>query len=478
VPRKFRVAVIAVAAVLAAGGAAGFAAASATQPVTVAGCLANGRITGVSVTSVPSCAASATPVQWAGQAALSASPSPTAASPSPSPAPTSTSPSPSPTGTSSPSCDLNATTSDLAAQFAAAQPGQTVCLASGNYGQFGGGAKTGMVTVEPQSGAAVSMSLNWNNVTFVTVTGVTVTSGFINGNSHDLAITHSTVSPGLIDLRTDAWNHANVLIDHDTFPGTLGNGGRIWVDFNNVNTANIIGLTISNNLFSGGDMTDIYIMAGAGTQIIGNEFTGLDNRINESIHADTIFNYGDHGFNVMRGNWFHDQKDVATCGWSEWDGGHDNVFEGNVISHAGGAAGADGCYQDIAVMDDSNSVIAHNVFQAGTGEAGPIGQVMLGGKTSEGAGSGTVIRDNVYVSVANGDGGLNATYLENHNLCSVACGDAYDQGTGAGDITGTPVFAGGSVPSTFAGFALAPGSPGIGGASDGSNIGIELPTGG
>src|SRR3981081_2479354 len=33
-------------------------------------------------------------------------------------------------------CDLNATTANFGSQLAAAQPGQTLCLASGSYGDF------------------------------------------------------------------------------------------------------------------------------------------------------------------------------------------------------------------------------------------------------------------------------------------------------------------------------------------------------
>jgi hypothetical protein len=75
--------------------------------------------------------------------------------------------------------------------------------------------------------------------------------------------------------------------------------------------------------------------------------------------------------------------------------------------------------------------------------------------------------------IANGDGGLNATYTENHNLCRARyrCG-AREPGTG--DLRGVPVFAGGSAPSRFSGFALCANSPGVGRASDGTNVGLQL----
>ena len=105
-PRR-RVALVTAAAVTAVAAAtAGAMAATSTQSVTVAGCLAGGRITGVSVKTVPTCAASATPVQWAGQAALpspsatTVTPTPTVTTPTPTPTPTLTvTPTPTPTGT-------------------------------------------------------------------------------------------------------------------------------------------------------------------------------------------------------------------------------------------------------------------------------------------------------------------------------------------------------------------------------------------
>ncbi len=92
----------------------------------------------------------------------------------------------------------------------------------------------------------------------------------------------------------------------------------------------------------------------------------------------------------------------------------------------------------------------------------------MGAKTGESGGSGTLIRDNIVTDISLFQG---ATASEDHNLFRVS-------NSGTGDLTGAPQYVGGAAPATFAGFALAPGSPGIGKASDGTNMGIELPTGG
>lgn len=90
-------AVLAVTVMVAVVGARALAAGGLTD-VTFNGCLAGGKLTGVQATRTPSCAATATPVQWAGKAGVTASPSPTITSPSPSPS-VSTSTSAPPPGT-------------------------------------------------------------------------------------------------------------------------------------------------------------------------------------------------------------------------------------------------------------------------------------------------------------------------------------------------------------------------------------------
>jgi hypothetical protein len=233
-------------------------------------------------------------------------------------------------------------------------------------------------------------------------------------------------------------------------------------------------------MFSGGDADGIQLLGGEyGTQILGNTFTKLDDGLtNDGNHTDAIQIYGGT-HDIVKGNFFYNQVNMAGCSLAEWDGGDHNVFENNVVA----GTPNNGCYAALDLLDDKSSTVTHNVFAYGgclpNGLPGdPCGEVMLGGKSSEGAGSGTVIRDNIMTDIANGDGGLNATYSEDHNLCRHTCGGTGDQGSKAGDITGAPTFVGGTNPTTFAGYALATGSAGIGAASDGTNIGLELPTGG
>lgn len=373
-------------------------------------------------------------------------------------------------------CDLNASTSNLSAQIAAAQPGQTVCLASGSYGTVTGAAKPGPapVTIAPAPGAGVDMTVAFNGASNIVVTGVTLDNATLQGSTHDVTLSYSTVaSSGQIAIYTDQMTAtSHIVIDHDTLVNqSCGTGlqGRIDVQDVGPNNSNPVGLTISNNYLSGGTADGVRLDAGSGIQVLNNTFTQFLDQ--DPCHTDAIQIYGSASHIIMKGNFFYDQQNTAGCSLGMWDGGDHNLFEDNVV--AGNPN--NGCYGAVDLLDDNSSTVIHNVFAyGGCLPHNPCGEVTLGGKSGQGAGSGTLIRDNIMTDIANGDGGLNAKFSEDHNLCRNGCGGTVgDTGPGTGDLKGSPQFVGGSTPSTFAGFALAPGSPGIGAASDGTNIGLE-----
>src|SRR4249920_2551996 len=73
--------------------------------------------------------------------------------------------------------DFHATPSSFASMFSQAQSGDTVYLASGSYGSWNGGAKSGMVTVAADAGASPSMAGGdfGSSVRNITIRGVTFT---------------------------------------------------------------------------------------------------------------------------------------------------------------------------------------------------------------------------------------------------------------------------------------------------------------
>lgn len=379
-------------------------------------------------------------------------------------------------------CDLNATTSNFPSQFSALQGGQTLCLASGNYGTWTPGSKSSRVIVKAASGADVQMTVDFKSSGNITLDGIDkLANATIEGTSHDITISNSNVlAPGgSIVVHADQMNgSSNLLVDHDTFAGQTcaasGAQGRIAVENIGDNNSSPLGLTISNNVLSGGTADGIRPDSGAGIQILNNQFLGFNNTLDETCHTDAIQEYGSATHLNIKGNFFYNSIDMAGCSFSAWNGSDFTNFEDNVVA----GTPNDGCYSALDLHGDNNSTVIHNTFEYGACEphndsTSPCGEIDLAwANPGPVAGSGTIIRDNILTDVSLDCGAVGCpSYSEDHNLF-------HSGGTGTGDKTGTPQFTGGAAPRTFAGFALAPGSPGVGAASDGTNMGVELPTGG
>ena len=73
--------------------------------------------------------------------------------------------------------ERHATPSNLTSVFSNAQANDTIRLASGNYGTFRGGIKSGMVTLAPEPRAHPTMELDFNPAANITISRVTVTGG-------------------------------------------------------------------------------------------------------------------------------------------------------------------------------------------------------------------------------------------------------------------------------------------------------------
>jgi hypothetical protein len=352
-------------------------------------------------------------------------------------------------GASSP-CDLNATPQSFSAQVSAAKPGQTLCLAGGDYGTFSGASKAGLVTVKAVSGAAASMEISFSSAKNLRLEGLTITSGDISGTTRDITIAHCRFT-GLVHVNTDQMSNANILFDHNThqdiptcescFAGRLhveGSGGQPC------------GVTIQSSVFSGsyadGIRADAY-----GVQILDNEFYGLQDM--DPYHTDPIQIYGGSHI-VIRGNYFHDNE--VSAGIMMADGGDHNIVENNVFAPGGYTWG-------ITWLADDSSIIRHNTFVNGQCNFNQrCGIINIGSKSGDPASHGTIIVDNIVTDIGLDNG---ATLAERHN-------NLLPSSAATGDIVGVPAFVGGSHPTTREGYKLAPGSPGIGKASNGTDIGI------
>jgi Right handed beta helix region len=354
---------------------------------------------------------------------------------------------------SAPTCDRSASTAPvLRREFAAARTGQTICLASGNYGTFRAGSKPGVVTVRARPGATASMALDFEPAVNVRIDGVTVTSADIAGRSRNVTIAHSKFT-GIAVVNAENMVNANVVFDGNTHANidtcTACYAGRLHIEGNSGHPS---GVVVTNSVFSGGNSDGVRADAD-GIEIRGNEFFGL--RDEEPFHTDPIQIYGGTRI-AIRGNYFHDLHVSAAIMMA--DGGTHNVVENNVVA-PGGYTWA------LTWLSDDGSIIQHNTFADGSCDFdNRCGIINLGAKPGEPVGHGTIIRDNVLGGISYPDGDAGQIFTAEHNL-------SRDPIPGARNVTGLPTYVGPT--DRDSGYRLAPGSLGERDASDGTDSGIR-----
>ena len=342
--------------------------------------------------------------------------------------------------------EQHATTANLSSVVASAQAGDVVHLAAGTYSQVAG-AKAGRVTLVPEAGASVSLSLGATASNLV-VSGVTMPGGTLRG-AHDITIANTTFTDTLNIVSTIA--NANILIDHDVFNNISPCGscpeGRVTVTTEGSKPPGPSGVTISNSVFSGGNSDGVQITGNANGVVVGpgNEFFNLAQ--SSATHTDSIQLYGASDTTIT-GNYVHD----AAEGIMAPDGGDSGFLhiENNVFSRID--------QQGVYLGFKPGLVLNHNTFSAG---------VMLHDDPTKGGSPtvGAIIKNNVLLNGVSKQNLMgNAIAVEDYNLLA--------GGSGAHDIkAGKPTFAVGA-PTTFAGWLLAPGSIGARAADDGADMGI------
>jgi hypothetical protein len=345
--------------------------------------------------------------------------------------------------------DLHATTGNLSSVFSGAQGGDVIHLAAGSYGRFSGGAKAGRVTLVPEPGAQVTMSVGFSPASNITLSGMTISGGTVSG-ARDITIANSTFTDTLNIVSTVA--NANILVDHSTFnnisPCSSCPEGRVTVTTEGSKPPGPSGVTISNSVFSGGNSDGVQITGNANGVVVGpgNEFSNLAQ--SSSVHTDSIQLYGASNTTIT-GNYIHD----AAEGIMAPDGGDSGYLhiENNVFSRID--------QQGVYLGFKPGLVLNHNTFAAG---------VMLHDDPTKGGNAtvGAIIKNNMLLNGVSKENLMsNAIAEEDYNLLA--------GGSGAHDIkSGKPTFAAGASPTTFAGFLLAAGSLGAKAADDGADMGI------
>jgi hypothetical protein len=344
---------------------------------------------------------------------------------------------------------LPANPSTFGAVFAAAQGGDVVELASGDYGNFSGGVKAATVTVRPAAGASASMSVNFTNANNIRVEGVTMRGAGVSGSSKNITIASSNFTSSAT-IQSSSMVNANIVFDGDTFAGidVCGNcyEGRLQVAGNGPGPS---GIVIQNSVFGPGGNADGIQDSGIGVQILGNEFVGI--KQTSAVHSDALQLYGQRQTTV-RGNYFHD-NDVAIMAP---DGGDHEVITDNVFVGAG--------YRPAVQLGSHiGTSFVHNTVKN-------LDVFMDKKSDSPTPSSGGVVRDNLMV------GGS----IEVAPSTCTGCDESFNLfssgGTSSGSnaLIGMPTFVGGANPTTYAGYQLAAGSPGKAAASDGADRGARF----
>lgn len=355
---------------------------------------------------------------------------------------------------------LTATPSNFASVLASAQGGDTILLAAGSYGTFTGALKSGVLTITPQSAATVTMALNFNPASNITIDGLTLTSVYMNDSrTKNITVRNSTIT-GQTTFRTGTLANANILFDSNVHaawtPCSNCGEGRVFLP---ERTSQPSGITIQNSRFGLGGYADGIQNGSNGTRILNNEFVGLrQNPSSSTFHTDSIQLYGSQN-TVVRGNWFHDVSVGIMCA----DGCDHETIEDNVFA-------VNGSPYAVTLLSDNGSVIRHNTFlDYGTCDYSQrCGQLYLGNKSVDPPSKSTILKDNIITSFCVCDGTVSGLAEENYNLFTRTAG------SGANDVLGQPTYLGGANPTTRAGFQLTAGSRGKGNASDGLDGGTRF----
>lgn len=356
-------------------------------------------------------------------------------SPTPTPTPTpSTTPTPTPTPTATPTatptpppgCTSTITGGSLSSAMAALPSGGTVCLNAGNYTWSGTVTQTALTTARAATGVSRS--------------AVVVTNGLDLGQSVNLAFSGMTVRGAKIVQRTTA---QHLRLDNIDFPNVTGGygglEGRLSIQGPGPATYGGADTIISGSYFHGPGSDGIQLSGqAAGLDISGNEFTDILQSGCGSVHCDAIQTYGAN-HNRFDSNWMHG----TSTGFANFDCNSDpQRWTNNVVDARQGTEPS----LAFDITGSGPDVAQHNTV---------LGATITIGSSNCQTNENVDIRDNVL-------GGAPTIYP----------GDNWASGANDHNQYGTPTMVGGTNPSTRAGYALAPSSPGYHNGSDGQSIGI------
>lgn len=347
---------------------------------------------------------------------------------------------------------------NISSAVSSASPGSTVCLNAGNHNalNLSGVSKNPRVTVQSASGQTAVLSFTFQNGTKgITLNSLTLNESYVYNTARDITVSNSIFKARIV---FDGVANANILLDRNIHNNIAAGGwtvkpARIHLPYSGSSHS---GVTIQNSVFDGGSSDGV--QSGTAVNIINNEFKNIREGSCSDCHTDAIQFYGGpFTGSVIRGNYFYNNSTHITSFGPSVQG---VLIEDNVID--AGPAGRPWC---IEWYSDVGSTIRHNtcLYRANCAYGLACGQIDLNRKSNEPAGRGTVVVDNIATSINGANG---STWAERHH-------NLVRSGAVSGDLTGSPSYTGGSLPSTWVGFGLTSSSLGVGAASDRMNIGAR-----
>lgn len=281
--------------------------------------------------------------------------------------------------------------------------------------------------------------------------------------------------------------NGNIVFDRDTFVAGNANctnggspsgpSGIFNLLYSTATPTTPSGVTVENSVFvAPADLWNPYraMQTGASLTVANNVFSGFLARSSAAScnHVDTLQLFsGTHGTSGgvrFTGNLCYDDYGCIMA----FDGTSDNTITDNVCFDIERSC--------VILYSDRGSQVSHNTQQTAGADPSrcatePATQACAGSallendhKPGEPVSAGEKYTDNVAGSPPNiADPGSLAANANN-----------LWPGASSPNISGSPSFVGGANPTTWAGFALRPGSAGHAGGSDGQDVGIRLSAGG
>jgi hypothetical protein len=347
------------------------------------------------------------------------------------------------------------TGSNVATAVSSAVNGSTICLNAGNYGTVNlfNIQRSGFVTIQSVSGKTAVIAPQVGNSSYIRMSSLSIAGALQNSCSRNIEWVGNTVTEAITLTNSGCSGSLATVFDGNTF-GSMGATtyeGRLSLIYGS-------GITVKNNTFGPAGASDGIFMGGNVSNVdIGpnNKFTGIQEALCGTVHCDAIQGYGAGSGISIHGNLFEaGDTFIMMPDGSSGVSVTNNVFNGNAVSYI----------DKIQFGSASSPVFQHNTLLNV--------RASFDSKSGSAATSNALVENNVVANgssfkMSGGSGCSSCTFRSNmFNSSSLSNGSSV--------LIGTPIFSGGSAPTTLAGFALASNSPGRLAASDGTDLGAII----